>query len=336
MGEAYLVRKGGAVFRDLELIAPPDRLDYYPGQYVDVAGAIIGAKFGTFSVPLHRTAWSFSPTRPLVASDTEIVVSATIGRQTKTMGIPITVENFAVNLDENSWAQIAKAAELGVASEIWHVGDIKYETINGKTIGCRIIGFDADPLHATDAKYNDTTYNAGKNKAAITFQYTNTGAYGSGLMYINQNNKNTGGWLQSDMRRIQMPRELELCPADMRSVIRTVSKFTAPGGHGTTLAKRVDESADEMFILAVQEVFGKIQNPSGDIGEKEAEVTTQYAWYAEGHSPVKYNSEEWLRSPHDPNVCSSQSDYGYITTNGVFNMYAYPNVNKMYYPAFNI
>lgn len=336
MGEAYLVRKGGAVFRDLELIAPPDRLDYYPGQYVDVAGAIIGAKFGTFSVPLHRTAWSFSPTRPLVASDTEIVVSATIGRQTKTMGIPITVENFAVNLDENSWAQIAKAAELGVASEIWHVGDIKYETINGKTIGCRIIGFDADPLHATDAKYNDTTYNAGKNKAAITFQYTNTGAYGSGLMYINQNNKNTGGWLQSDMRRIQMPRELELCPADMRSVIRTVSKFTAPGGYGTTLAKRVDESADEMFILAVQEVFGKIQNPSGDIGEKEAEVTTQYAWYAEGHSPVKYNSEEWLRSPHDPNVCSSKSDYGYITTNGVFDMYANPNSNKMYYPVFNV
>ncbi len=330
MGDAILTRKGGAVLRKLTLLSPPNKLSYFQGDTLDMAGTVVGARFGTFVIPLHESAWTYAPKRALTPSDKYITITATIGRQTKTTSIPIVVEAFSAVLNDNTWAQIANAAAAGIAKSLWHVGDIKYETIGGASVGCRIIGFDADPLHKTDARYGDGSYNAGKKKAAITFQYT----YNDRRYYMNYSGYNRGGWDQSDMRITKMPAEKTLCPNEMQAVMRKVSKFTSPGNYGSEYAARVVESCDEMFLLAAQEVYGKLG--SNTVGSAEKSYTTQYAWYGEGHDCRKNTTyDEWLRSPHDPTGCSSERDFAKIqASNGQLYMWGTANESLSYYPAF--
>ncbi|MGN1369751.1 MAG: hypothetical protein ACI4WX_12850 [Aristaeellaceae bacterium] len=330
MGEAFLTRKGGAVLRELTIISPPTKLSYFQGDTLNMDGTVVGAKFGSFVIPLHESAWTYAPKRPLIPSDKSVTITATVGRQTKTINIPIVVEAFCAVLGDNTWAQIANAAASGIAKSLWHVGDIKYETINGASVGCRIIGFDADPLHKTDARYGDASYNSGKNKAAITFQYT----YNNRRSYMNYSGDNVGGWDQSDMRITKMPAEKALCPTEMQAVMRTVSKYTSPGNYGSSYASRVVESCDVMFLLAAQEVYGNLG--SNTVGSAEKNYTTQYAWYSEGHDFRKNTTyDEWLRSPHDPAGCNSKSDFAKIqASNGQLYIWGTANSSLAYYPAF--
>lgn len=330
MGEAMLVRKGGAVLRGLEIISPPSKLKYFSGQYIDISGTVVGAQFGSFVIPLHESAWTYAPKRTLTAADKYITITATIGRQTKTALIPIEVEAFSSVLNDNSWEQIANAATAGIASTLWNVGDIKYETIDGYYVGCRIIGFDADPLHSTDAKYSDTSYNANKKKAAITFQLIKE----PGLSYMNYSASNVGGWDQCYMRLTKMPAAKAMCPDNMQSIMRKVSKFTSPGNYGSSYSAKVIESCDEMFLLAAQEVYGALG--SNTVGSAEKTKTTQYAWYAEGHDCRKNTTyDEWLRSPHDPSGCSSRQDFAIIqASDGQLYVWGTANNILSYYPAF--
>ena len=95
MGEAYIVRKGGSTPRDLVLISPPNKVNYYAYERANMEGAIVGVNFGTFSVPLHESAWTYAPTGPLLPSDQEILITAVIGRHTKRLSVPITVAELS-------------------------------------------------------------------------------------------------------------------------------------------------------------------------------------------------------------------------------------------------
>ena len=327
MGDAMLVRKGGAVLRDLFLISQPDNPRYYAGQYFDTTGIIVGAQFGTFVIPLHESGWSYTPARALAVSDTQIVISATIGHMSKTITIPITVEDYNPTLTNNSWEQIAYAAQLGIANQLWSIGDIK-STDYGSW---RIIGFDADPLDAEDEKYNDTTYNANKKKAAITFQWVAP----AGRNGMNLGNTNSGGWPSCNMNRTILPNLLATLPVDMVSVMRLVDKYTCIGGTGTSNRTKYNTAANKLFLLGAYEVYS---SPSG-VGPIEASVCSQYNWYANISNPQKGNYEEWLRSPHDPNSCSG-GHFTCIKTNGSLDASGTSNINasiaKDYYPAFCI
>ena len=325
MGEAMLVRKGGAALRGLVVITPPDKLQYYNGELPDMEGIIVGAQFGTNTIPLHDTAWTYSPTRALEPTDTSILISATIGRQTKTVGVPITVENFTSNLNDNSWAQIARAAEVGIADQIWNIGDVKYDYYDGNYIGFRIIGFGHDYLDETDAKYNDASYNGNTKKAAITFQAeTAFGRFG-----MNLTSTQIGGWNASNMRVTKMPEDIALLPADLQAVMRTVKKYACGGGSGDTNDKNIVKSADALFLLSAFEMV----TSTNEASQYEKNYTSIYEWYADGNPLQKGNYKEWLRSCHAPRLCSTESHFCDITTsNNVSDDLA---GNKYdYYPAF--
>ena len=327
MGEAMLVRKGGAVLRDLSIISPPDKLQYYAGEYLDMDGTIVGAQFGSFVIPLHETGWTYLPTRALTASDRELTISATIGHMTKTANIPITVHHFSRTLTDNSWEQIAYAAQLGIANQLWSVGDIKTMDYGS----WRIIGFDSDPLDVSDAKYNDTTYNANKKRAAVAFQWVAP----AGRAKMNLSNTNTGGWLSSNMNTTILPNLLASLPNDMASVIRLVDKFTCIGGSATNNRNQYNTAADKLFLLSAYEVY---KSPTG-VGPVEATVCSQYEWYANVSNPQKGSYDEWLRSPHDPQSCSG-GHFTCIKTNGTLDTSGSATINaavdKDYYPTFCI
>ena len=325
MGEAMLVRKGGAVLRGLSVISQPDKLQYYIGERVDISGAVIGAQFGSFLVPLHDSAWSYSPTGVLKASDRQVTFSASFGRMTKSISIPIAVEDLNVVFTNNSWEKIAYAAQLGIANQLWSVGDIKTTDYGS----WRIIGFNADPLDAGDAKYSDTSYNANKKRAAITLQWIAP----AGREAMNRSATNSGGWLSSNMNTTILPNLLSSLPSDMTSVMRTVDKYTCIGGVTTTNRNSFNTAADKLFLLGAYEVYA---NPSG-IAPIEASKCSQYAWYANTSNPQKGNPayEEWLRSPHDPQACAGEH-FVVIQTNGTLYSQRNANLAKDYYPAFCI
>ncbi len=313
-----LIRKGGAVLRDLTLISPPDKLSYYVGDLLDMGGTIIGARFGTFTVPLHETGWSYSPTRALVATDNAILISATIGRITKTYSIPITVQDFSTILNENPWELIALAASLGIASQLWNIGDSKYFTLNGVQHEARIIAFDADPLATADERYNDTSYNGNKKKSAIVFQFfTSPGTspmhnYGSEV-----------GWDTCYMRTNTIANLYNSLPSELKSVIRLVQKYSYNGRHSRNI-----ETADRLFLQSVYEV---LPNPSiGSSGNEKAQ-SIFYEYYKNGNPPINA-SVNWTRSMHGSG-CTVTNHFVAINTSGST---SYPNSSSSqdYFPMF--
>ncbi len=320
MAEAMLVRKGGAVLRDLTLISPPDKLAYYQGDYLDMDGTIVGARFGTFTVPLHETGWTYSPTRALVDTDTAILISATIGRVTKTYSVPITVEDFSTVLNNNSWERIAYAAAAGIAKNLWNVGDAKYFTLNGTQIEARIIAFDADPLATADEKYNDTSYNGNKRKAAIVFQFFTSP--GTSVMH---NYGTEVGWDTCYMRTTTIANLYNRLPSDLKSVIRLVKKYSYNGYQSRNI-----ETADRLFLESAYELFDNPGSSYGGGTEKTKRIF--YTYYANGNQPI-HSVQNWTRSMHGS--CSVTNHFVGINTSGTLTFPSYSQANN-YFPMFCI
>ena len=320
MGEAMLVRKGGAVLRDLTLISPPDKLSYISGQYLDMDGTIVGARFGTFTIPLHETGWTYAPTRALLSTDTAILISATIGRVTKTFSVPIEVEDFSRTLDENSWSNIAIAAANGIAKQLWNVGDSKYFNLNGTQIEARIIAFDADPLDTADEKYSDTSYNGNKKKAAIVFQFFTS----PGIARMH-NYRTEVGWDTCEMRTTTIADLYNSLPSDLKSVIRLVKKYSYNGRNSQNI-----ETADRLFLESAYEV---LQSPGLGSNGNEASKRIFYTYYANGQAPIK-SVVNWTRSMHGSG-CSVTNHFAAIGTAGSVNFPSY-DARQDYFPMFCI
>lgn len=127
------------------------------------------ATIGELEVPVGS--YTVSPD-PLVAGTTEVVLTYELDGKTATGSQGITVNTLSTVLQQNSWEDIAKAAAKGEAKNWWNVGDTKTAVVNGENLLMTIMGFDHYTLSTSDAKYNDTTYNNGSNKAGITFMAT--------------------------------------------------------------------------------------------------------------------------------------------------------------------
>jgi len=310
MGEAMLVRRGGGGAGKLTMVAAPAQTQYYVGETFDKTGLIVGADFGTYTLPIDASAVTITPDRPLTASDTSVAASVRVGTRTLTLNVPVTVSNFSSTLNNCSWADIARAAALGVAASTWRVGDTKYTDYNGTNIAFRIIGFGYDDLAPTDARYNDSTYNGGLNKAAITFQaaWTNSSS-GFNRDTMNRADSSSGGWTDSFMRVGVLPADLELLGEDVKRVVRTVSKTT--GNNVVT--------ADRLFLP----------------NRKEYEGDSAYPYYANGGhvpyntAPAGTNPLVWTREPTGSTFVGIDAFEKYVGS-------VKANTKQWYYPAFCI
>ena len=111
-------------------------------------------------------------------------------------------------------------------------------------------------------------------------------------------------------------------PVDLRAVMRPATKYTDNTGGGSNNASYVTATQDYMPLLAEFEVQGERTYANS----AEQNYQTQYAYYANGNSKVKYKQSStgsaarwWCRSPNassgarfcDVNADSSNADYSY-------------------------
>lgn len=184
-------------------------------------------------------------------------------------------------LENNTWEQINKAAELGIAPDIWNVGDEKKETLStGEEITLAIMGF-----------YHDDLAEGGK--APITFgmkDVLNT------MFSMNSSNTTSGGWGNTKMRTNTMETYFSQLPQDLQKVIKTVIKKTTAGNGKTNIVT----SSDKLWLFSEVE----IDNTTTDAYKGEG---LQYEYWKSvkngttSAGRIKYNKDTaksyWLRSP---------------------------------------
>lgn len=108
-------------------------------------------------------------------------------------------------------------------------------------------------------------------------------------------------------------------PADLRAVMKPITKYTDNKGNSSDVAANVTSSLDYLPLLAEQEIFGGNRTYSNQY-EKNSQV--QYAYYSAGNSKVKYRHSAtgstafwWERSPG----YITAGDFCYVYTTGTAN-----------------
>lgn len=241
-----------------------------------------------------------------------------------------------------TWEQLADIARQGTwAENNIEIGDYKALTLNG-TVGtvvlnnyttyATVIGFD----HNKDKEIIGYPH-------AITFGLF-ADAQGKQLMLLDQyfgglstlttsfainpgNNStstNAGGWKKAKIRKnilgstdvengdatpatITSPGTNTLMaalPAELRALLKPITKYTDNVGNSSTLASAVTATIDYLPLLAEFEVFGTRKNAN----ENEQMRQAQYQYYKDGNDKKKYryndvstSSTYCLRSPYFDN-----------------------------------
>ena len=272
-------------------------------------------------------------------------VSATLGGQTsetKTVSITgsyaVAILLVSSTLNNNDWSAIKSVSDAGQGANYWSIGDRKAVTLNG-TVGALtlsnyttyafIIGFNhnasvegANRIHFQLAK---TALSGGKDVCLCDKSYDSTVST-TGYFSINSSRTNSGGWKSSQMRTKICGTSLSsysgtiiaVIPAALRSVLKSVTKYTDNTGGGSSAASAVTATTDYFFLLSEFEVFGSRKYANSNEKSKQA----QYAYYSAGNSKIKYKHDGtstaaywWLRTPN----AATSTGFAYVDTGGTVN-----------------
>ena len=223
-------------------------------------------------------------------------------------------------LNECTWQQIHELSAAGKLGDYYDVGDGKDITLNG-TVGILnlsnlvitafILGINHNP---TLEGYNKTHFAigkmSGKQVALCDSRYNNYGS--STLFHMNSSDANNGGWNQSDMRRTILGNTgtpdsppanslLAALPADLRAVMKSVTKYTDNVGNSSNSSGAVTATVDYMFLLAEFEAYGRRTYAN----QYEQNSQQQYDYFKAGNAKLFYNHGStwsvvwaWSRSPN--------------------------------------
>ena len=204
------------------------------------------------------------------------------------------------NLADYTWEEIAEIAAQGKAAANFRIGDKKeLELITGEKLTAVIIGFDHDVI------YND------KSDAAAGITFAIEGVL-DGWFEMNEDDTNKGGWKNSKMRTVYMSRIEKLLPAELRTALRTVAKFTGKGGGSDD----VEMTADKLFLFSEAEIVGD------DVEYSASGEGSQYPYFADAANRIKKRRGDscswWLRSPNVTNAYYFRCVYsfGYVFSYG--------------------
>ena len=241
-----------------------------------------------------------------------------------TTSYALTLSFESSTLNDTEWDVIKSVSDAGQGANYWSIGDRKEVTLNG-TVGhltlsnyktyAFIIGFNhnaslegANRIHFQLAK---TALSGGTDVALCDNKY-NASTSETGYFSMNESDTSSGGWKSSQMRTNICGTSLSsysgtmiaIIPAELRAVLKSVTKYTDNTGGGGTAANAVTATTDYFFLLSEFEVFGSISN--GNTNEKNKQA--QYAYYSAGNSKIKYKhngtstaARWWLRSPNSRN-----------------------------------
>ena len=211
-------------------------------------------------------------------------------------------KSFDPVLENNSWADIAEAASLGIAP--WNPGDTKSFVLNGQVgnttfsnleLQAFILGINHNAaLEGENLIHFGIAMLDGTLVALCDAQYQ-TSQSNNGYFNMNPNNSNSGGWANSYHRRTLLGNTgtptsppsnslLAAMPADLRAVMKAVTKYSDNTGGGNNTASYVTSTTDYLFELAEFEYHGARTYANS----AEQNYQQQYAYYQAGNSKIHY------------------------------------------------
>lgn len=245
-------------------------------------------------------------------------------------------------LDKNEWKVIKKVADADKGANYWAVGDTKRITLNGKVgattisnlkVDAFIIGFNHNSGKEGSNRIHFLLGKIGGKFVGLVDSYYDPSGYAttSGAFTMNTSDTNSGGWAKTQMRSTVLGAAsdptnptantlLAALPADLRAVMKSVTKYTDNTGGGSNSASAVTATTDYLWLLAEFEVFGSRTYANSSEPSSQA----QYEYFKAGNSKIAYKhsaaetAAAWrLRSPGCINsgyfcaVGSGGGAYGY-------------------------
>lgn len=216
-------------------------------------------------------------------------------------------------LNNNTWEEISQASSLGVASSVWSIGDVKIDTIKGTIENLSVNG--EYGFYIADFDHNKEIEGAGITFIGFKTGYTNgidialcdsnyNRQQTSGFI-MNTTNTNVGGWAASYMRNTVIPSFKQTLSSNLKSVIKTTTIYTDNTGNRSDVASNVTTTTDSIYLPAEYEIFGERYRSN----QYEQNYQTQFAYYKNGNSKIKYNHSStsnavywWQRSPWRSNA----------------------------------
>lgn len=227
-------------------------------------------------------------------------------------------------LNDMTWAQIRAISDAGVASQYFSIGDTKAITINGTVgvtafsnleIDAYIIGIDhnsalegTNRIHFKLGKIDDVQV------ALIDSIYLET-SISDGYFNMNPSYTSAGGWRDSYMRKTLLGNAstpdaplansmMAALPAELRAVMKSVTKYTDNVGKGTgDVEANISATTDYLFLLSEFELMG-FNNYANSY---EPNYQAEYEYFKPSAEPdmevhMRHNLLEraatlWTRSP---------------------------------------
>ena len=306
------------VLDHIDVTTEPSKKAYKYGETFNPAGMVVTAYY-TDDQSRAVTGYTYSPTGTLDMDDTTITISYTEGSVTKKPTQAITVAQLQDTIQINSWATIKAVSDAGQGDNYWDVGDTKSITINGQvgntnfsnlSINVYIIGFNHNSAREGSNRIHFKIGKIGGTQVGLCdAQYSNYQS-GNGYFNMNPNNSNSGGWASCHMRTTILgsdasptsPRAntlLAALPADLRAVMKPITKYSDNTGGGNNTASYVTSTTDYLPLLAEFEIHGARTYANS----AEQNYQQQYAYYQAGNSKVHYKhnatgtaARAWCRS----------------------------------------
>lgn len=245
------------------------------------AGATVTATKGNKTVSRTADA-SGNCTLPVDETGTWTVTAASES-MSKSIDVVVGSVEATLNLIDpvfanNDWSAIIAACQSGSVPDAWVVGDSKEMTINNKAYQIDIIGKDHDD------------YADGSGKAPLTFMLHTSYAT---LAYMNSS-QTVNRWVDSWMRKSNLPNILKRMPAEVQAGVREVTKITGAGiGSANTVT-----SSEKLFLLSGQEVVGSVSgNQTGGEGTRYEYFKSSTDDRCNARVPSATSNSWWLRSP---------------------------------------
>ena len=232
--------------------------------------------------------------------------------------VNVSVSLISNTLNENSWADIKSVSDAGTGATYWNVGDYKNIQISGtvqgmslnSTVRAFILGFNHNSAKEGS---NRIHFQIGKTTSGtdIAFCDSNYNSTGSSNGFrMNLSNTNSGGWNESYGRKTLLGNSgtptspptnsfMAALPADLRAVMKPVTKYTDNTGNASNTSGAVTPTTDYLFFLAEFEV----QGVRSYANQYEYNYQAQYDYYKAGNSKIKYRHDatgtavyHWCRS----------------------------------------
>ena len=306
------------VLDHIDVTTEPSKKAYKYGETFNPAGMVVTAHY-TDGSSQAVSGYTYSPTGALATGNTTITVSYSEGGVTKTDTQTITVTAISNTLNSNSWATIKAVSDAGQGDNYWDVGDTKSITINGQvgntnfsnlSINVYIIGFNHNSAREGSNRIHFKIGKIGGTQVGLCDAQYGTNQSGNGYFNMNPNNSNSGGWASCHMRTTILgsdasptsPRAntlLAALPADLRAVMKPITKYSDNTGGGSNTASYVTSTTDYLPLLAEFEIHGARSYANS----AEQNYQQQYAYYQAGNSKVHYKhnatgtaARAWCRS----------------------------------------